>query len=259
MEAQSNLLEKKKPWGLNQTQLKLIAVLSMLVDHLVYGIFEVGLYQNIISASNIAIGGSYVTSAMMEKLEFFGRIVIGRIAFPLFCFFIVQGFMHTRNRMKYALRLLIFAFISEVPFDLVSSNVIFDPNYQNVFFTLFLGLAALIIIEKFANQPLIRIIGTIACIFAAKYLKTDYDMFGVMLIILMYFVRFNKFQNLMVGMSTRYFYGFYYQMIAFALMYLYNGERGKGLKYFFYAFYPVHLLLIYFLRMYIASNPIAIF
>lgn len=259
MEAQSNLLEKKKPWGLNQTQLKLIAVLSMLVDHLVYGIFEVGLYQNIISALNITIGGSYVTSAMMEKLEFFGRIVIGRIAFPLFCFFIVQGFMHTRNRMKYALRLLIFAFISEVPFDLVSSNTVFDPNYQNVFFTLFLGLAALIIIEKFANQPLIRIIGAIACIFAAKYLRTDYDMFGVMLIILMYFVRFNKFQNLMVGMSTRYFYGFYYQMTAFALMYLYNGERGKGLKYFFYAFYPVHLLLIYFLRMYIASNPIAIF
>ncbi|WP_058260595.1 TraX family protein [Fenollaria timonensis] len=259
MEAQSNLLEKKKPWGLNQTQLKFIAILSMLVDHLVYGIFEVGLYQNIISASNIAIGGSYVTSAMMEKLEFFGRIVIGRIAFPLFCFFIVQGFMHTRNRMKYALRLLIFAFISEVPFDLVSSNVIFDPNYQNVFFTLFLGLAALIIIEKFANQPLIRIIGTIACIIVAKYLRSDYDMFGVMLIILMYFVRFNKFQNLMVGMSTRYFYGFYYQMTAFALMYLYNGERGKGLKYFFYAFYPVHLLLIYFLRMYIASNPIAIF
>ena len=89
MEAQSNLLEKKKPWGLNQTQLKFIAILSMLVDHLVYGIFEVGLYQNIISASNITIGGSYVTSAMMEKLEFFGRIVIGRIAFPLFCFFIV--------------------------------------------------------------------------------------------------------------------------------------------------------------------------
>lgn len=259
MEAQSNLLEKKKPWGLNQTQLKFIAILSMLVDHLVYGIFEVGLYRNFISATDITIGGSYVTDEMLNKLEFFGRIVIGRVAFPLFCFFIVQGFMHTRNRMKYALRLLIFAFISEVPFDLVSFNVICNPNYQNVFFTLFLGLAALIIIEKFANQPLIRIIGTIACIFAAKYLRTDYDMFGVMLIILMYFVRFNKFQNLIVGMSTRYFYGFYYQMTAFALMYLYNGERGKGLKYFFYAFYPVHLLLIYFLRMYIASSPIAIF
>ena len=84
-------------------------------------------------------------------------------------------------------------------------------------------------------------------------------MFGVILIVLMYFVRFNKFQNLLVGLSTRYFYGFFYQMSAFVLMYFYNGERGKGFKYFFYAFYPVHLLLIYFLRMYIASNPIAIF
>ncbi len=182
MEAQTKLFENKKIWGLNQTQLKFIAILSMLVDHLVYGIFEVGLYQNIISAANITIGGSYVTGEMMDKIHFFGRIVIGRVAFPLFCFFIVQGFMHTRNRMKYALRLFIFAFISEVPFDLVSSNTIFDPNYQNVFFTLFL-----------------------------------------------------------------------------VLMYLYNGERGKGFKYFFYAFYPVHLLLIYFLRMYIAKNPIAIF
>lgn len=259
METQSNLLEEKKPWGLNQTQLKFIAILSMLVDHLVYGIFDVGLYQNIISATNITIGGSYVTSAMLNNIFFYGRIVIGRTAFPLFCFFIVQGFMHTRNRMKYALRLLIFAFISEVPFDLVSSNVIFDPNYQNVFFTLFLGLAALIIIEKYANRPLIRIIGTLACIFAAKLLRTDYDIFGVLLIILMYFVRFNKFQNLVLGISTRFYYGFYYQMPAFVLMYLYNGERGKGFKYFFYAFYPVHLLLIYFLRMYIASNPIAIF
>ena len=259
MEAQTKLFENKKIWGLNQTQLKFIAILSMLVDHLVYGIFEVGLYQNIINAANITIGGSYVTGEMMDKIHFFGRIVIGRIAFPFFCFFIVQGFMHTRNRMKYALRLFIFAFISEVPFDLVSSNTIFDPNYQNVFFTLFLGLAALIIIEKFANQPFIRIAGVLLCIFAAKFLRTDYDIFGVILIILMYFVRFNKFQNLMVGMSTRFFYGFYYQMTAFVLMYLYNGERGKGFKYFFYAFYPVHLLLIYFLRMYIAKNPIAIF
>ncbi|WP_215493192.1 TraX family protein [Fenollaria sporofastidiosus] len=259
METETKLLEEKKVWGLNQTQLKFIAILSMLVDHLVYGIFEVGLYQNIINAANITIAGSYVTGAMMDKIHFIGRIVIGRIAFPLFCFFIVQGFIHTRNRMKYALRLFIFALISEVPFDLVSSNVVFDPNYQNVFFTLFLGLAALIIIEKFANQPLIRIAGVLLCIFAAKFLKTDYDMFGVILIVLMYFVRFNKFQNLLVGISTRYFYGFFYQMSAFVLMYFYNGERGKGFKYFFYAFYPVHLLLIYFLRMYIASNPIAIF
>lgn len=259
METQTNLLEEKKVWGLNQTQLKFIAILSMLVDHLVYGIFEVGLYQNIISASNITIAGSYVTSNMMNNIHFYGRILIGRIAFPLFCFFIVQGFIHTRNRMKYALRLLIFAFISEVPFDLVSSNVIFDPGYQNVFFTLFLGLAALIIIEKFANMPIIRILGTLACIFLAEYLKTDYGMFGVILIILMYFVRFNKFQNLVVGLSTRYFYGFFYQMTSFVLMYFYNGEKGKGFKYFFYAFYPVHLTLIYFLRMYIAKNPIAIF
>ena len=76
MEAQSNLLEKKKPWGLNQTQLKFIAILSMLVDHLVYGIFEVGLYRNFISATDITIGGSYVTDEMLNKLEFFGRIVM---------------------------------------------------------------------------------------------------------------------------------------------------------------------------------------
>ena len=104
-----------KQQGISGYWLKLIAVISMLIDHTSAVILE-------------QIPG-------LEAPAFFMRI-IGRAAFPIYCFLLVEGFYHTRSRAKYAGRLFLFALISEVPFDLAFSRRMWDFSSNNVFFTL---------------------------------------------------------------------------------------------------------------------------
>ena len=122
---------------------------------------------------------------------------IGRLAFPIFCFFLVEGFEHTRDRKKYALRLFLFALISEIPFDLAFSARVLEFEYQNVFFTLLIGLLTLLafhaVEERKDWHPLIRTI-LLAMVVAAGmglalWMKTDYDAKGVMCILLLYVFR----------------------------------------------------------------------
>ncbi|MBQ2453108.1 MAG: hypothetical protein II497_01520, partial [Lachnospiraceae bacterium] len=97
------------------TALKLIAVVSMLIDH---------------------------TGDVLFPGQLWLRY-IGRLAFPIYCFLIVEGFIHTRNVMKYMARLLVFGIVSEIPFDLAFFGEISYPGYQNVFWTLLLGLMSI--------------------------------------------------------------------------------------------------------------------
>ena len=108
-----------KQQGISGYWLKVIAVVSMLIDHTSAVILE-------------QIPG-------LENPAFLMRI-IGRLAFPIYCFLLVEGFMHTRDREKYALRLGCFAAVSEIPFDLAFNGKVLEVGYQNVFFTLLLGL-----------------------------------------------------------------------------------------------------------------------
>lgn len=245
--------------GLNNTNIKIIAIISMFIDHFIATIFDAGIFQNYIDINNIKINGHIFTQDMINNIYIYGRMWIGRIAFPLFCFLIVQGFMHTRSKKKYAIRLFVFALISEIPFDLAFNNTFFTLKYQNVFFTLFLGLISLILIERFSNQLYLRIFCAIATAVLAECLNTDYGMFGVLLIQMLYFLRYNKFQQLVFGVFAYGAQKVYYQISAFVIMLFYNNERGKNLKYFFYIFYPAHLLLLHGLKVYIAHNPINIF
>ncbi len=192
--------------------------------------------------------------------------IIGRIAFPIYCFLIVQGFIYTRNVGKYCLRLFAFAIISEVAFDIAFNYTIFELYSNNVFFTLGLGLLGIVILSRIEkiydvfkdkmNKTRINIsclllcIGflTITYVLADDVFRSDYGFSGVLCIVLMYIFRNNIIIGYSLGvLSTAILNYSSIQLYAlFGLLFImnYNGEKGKSTKYFFYLYYPLHILLI---------------
>lgn len=217
-----------KKAGLSSTALKIIAITTMLVDH--------------IAATQGIHGSVYM---VMRG--------IGRLSFPIFCFLIAEGAVHTRDIMKYAARLGIFAVISEIPYDLAFNNTIWYPQRQNVFFTLFLGLVILMLFQWAKEQPgrlVIWILAAAAAMWMAEELNSDYGYAGVMLILLFYLLRplpWWKYPVIAGAMALVWHSGLQvYALLAFPLFWLYSGAKGRGLnKYVFYGFYPVHLLILW--------------
>jgi hypothetical protein len=127
---------------LSGSSLKILALVCMLIDHIGAAILYEGI---LLPRAPIIIG------TPLHKLYLFYRVLrfIGRIAFPIFCFLLIQGFLYTSNRKRYVTRLGIFALISEIPFDLALNNRILEFTHQNVFFTLFIGLLILMLMEHF--------------------------------------------------------------------------------------------------------------
>lgn len=121
--------------------------------------------------------------------------LIGRLGFPIFCFLLIEGFLHTRNVWKYAFRLFLFSLISEIPFDLAFRGELFNTGYQNVFFTLLLGLLALIFIQmaekKLPGKKVLQYLFVIPVtvvfmLIAGMFIKCDYGSMGVLTIVVMY-------------------------------------------------------------------------
>ena len=246
----------KRFTGFSGTTLKLFALITMLIDHIGAIVLETGLLPKISSSilSGRPTGYSPNDYAFWVNVDTVLRL-IGRLAFPIYCFLLVEGFLHTRSAARYALRLGLFALISEIPFDLSLYNQLFVNNMQNVFFTLFLGLLAMMgmqyaerLLEQYAPKlRLLSVLPFIVCALFAGLLRTDYDVFGVLFIGVLYLTRQNKRQQCIVGAI-----GVAWEItapLAFLPIYFYNGERGRlKLKYAFYAFYPLHLLLLALIR-----------
>ena len=125
---------------LSGSTLKLIAVISMFIDHAAH------ILMNSFDFMGVKIYGNYTVYYVLR--------LVGRLAFPIFCFLIVEGFLHTRNVKKYCMRLAIFAVISEIPFNLMLSGKLIDLNHQNVYFTLLFGVIALELYKYFDNHLL---------------------------------------------------------------------------------------------------------
>lgn len=193
-------------------------------------------------------------------------VFIGRIAMPLFCFFTVQAIIYTSDYKKYFLRMLIFAIVSEIPFDLAFHGNPFYLSSQNVIFTLLIGGLVIFLIDqisrtnksfalKFVESTLVILAGA----FLATFLKTDYSYKGVIAIALLYLGRYNRFLTclaILIGFLFEFqvwgavipkSYGFVY--LSIPLLMLYNGKKGKQNKWAFYIFYPAHLLVIYMLKL----------
>ena len=236
--------------GISGSTIKIIAIVSMLIDHI--GAVVVYRYINYTyRQGNIASDAIYDLYNLLRS--------IGRWGFPIFCFLLVEGFLHTRSVAKYALRLGLFALISEIPFNLAFSGQIFYPGYQNVFFTLFIGLLVMICFRAVertnlhtAVKALLFLAALIAGYFIAVFLCTDYNGIGVCCILIIYFFRNNKSLQLLAGSLA-----FMWEVpapMAFIPIAFYNGKRGLKMKYFFYAFYPVHLLLLHFTTCFLGLN-----
>lgn len=203
---------------LNSFQLKCIAIVTMVIDH---------------------------TGAILFPGELLFRY-IGRISFPIFCYLLVEGFSHTRDIWKYMMRLGIFAFISEIPYDLAFRNTCWDIERQNVFFTLLFGLVMMYAMKFCFTWPE-KIVVVILTMWVSVVLKTDYNYKGILLISIYYFLRNYKWPKLGFGAIWNLFWGEIQRcgILASVFLLAYNGEKGRSLKYFFYAFYPIHLLVLY--------------
>ncbi len=204
------------------TVLKLIACLSMFIDHL----------------------GAVCFSEMM------GFRIIGRLAFPIYCFLLVEGAVHTHDMKKYILRMGIFALISEVPFDLAFYHRLVYTGHQNVFFTLGLGLLAICFLEHLdIPDVLYKLLVIIAAGLIAEFFNTDYGFTGIAVICVFYYLREQPQLKYPIAAILLAAMGGVevYAVLALIPILLYNGQRGrqtKDMQYGFYIFYPAHLLLL---------------
>ncbi len=176
---------------------------------------------------------------------------IGRTTMLLMLFFLSEGLTYTKSVKRYAARLLLWAFLSEIPFDLAFHRRIFYPQSQNVFFTLFLALLAIWAMRALHDKPYLYLPVIAACMVCAWALKSDYGFHGVVAACVIEFFHKNKILSYCAGCAVMTLFSLK-EITAFlgvVPIVLYNGKRGPRLKYLFYVFYPTHLLLLYLLRI----------
>lgn len=227
---------------LSGAELKLIAIISMLADHV-----------------NKALIYPYLESNH-GFLAFISDVfdIIGRIAFPLFCFMLVEGYFKTRNRKKYLLNLLLFGVISEVPFDMFTTASFFNMNWNNVMFTLALVLVTVWIIDTLKEKMqkrskalwyLVSILIVLVMCIVSMSLSLDYEHHAIL--IGYFFYLFHDMPVFAISFGYASMFKEPWALLGFGLTLTYNGERGKQHKMLYYWFYPVHLLILGLLRLYL--------
>lgn len=231
---------KENRFGLSGNALKVIALITMFIDHT---------GAVLVQRTRMFPAFSGEEWALLNRSYEMLRNV-GRVAFPIFLFLLVEGFIHTRNPRKYLLRMLFFALVSEIPFNLALSGQLINPNFQNVYWELSMGLVLLMVL-RFAERAklpsvlfsVFSVSVTAAATLAAELLQFDYGLYGILSIAILYFFRSNRLTQALAGGLS-----FWWELpapLAFLAVACYNGKRGRGIKYAFYIFYPAHLLLLY--------------
>ncbi|MCR5734566.1 MAG: conjugal transfer protein TraX [Lachnospiraceae bacterium] len=233
--------------GLSGSTLKMIAYVLMIIDHSAAMLVMPYIEQNV---GNIP----YERLAFLLNLHDIMRKV-GRIAFPIFCFLLVEGYVHTKNIYKYEASILVTALVSEPFFDLALHRQPIYWGYQNVCFTLFVCLVVVHVVDKCVLKSdyniflkmLIFAAATCGSMQLLYLMKTDYSYKGVFAVTLMFLFRMIRPVALFAGEAI-----FDYEPTAFfsiiPLM-LYNGKRGFKTKYLFYLVYPGHLFLIWLVSL----------
>lgn len=232
-------MDRKKAKGLNSNGLKIMACIFMLCDHIGAVLME--------------------DNAVMRA--------VGRLAFPVFAFLLAEGYKHTSDKRKYFVRLIIFALISEVPFDLTFYGRIFSFERQNIFFTLAAGIIIMYAADIASSRRFFSLALIVISISLTFFLKFDYSICGLAFIVLFYLwgpetgdagfienIKSNLGFIIFSGVLWFLFYGIkqIYAVFSIIPITLYNGRYGrKGYKYIFYLFYPIHLLVLLLIKKFI--------
>lgn len=227
---------------LSGSALKMIAIITMLIDHTAFVLLS--RYEPATQTLFTMHGKGYSLYRICRD--------IGRVAFPIFCFLLIEGFLHTRSRLKYGRNLLLFALISEIPWNFMHTDN-WRYEKQNVFFTLLLGYLACWAIEYFWEKQYLIVLCLLILLTASVYLKADYGWKGFIFIVIMYVLRMDKPAQAIVGSCWLSYE--WKACFAFISINMYNGERGfirsKWAKYLFYIFYPLHITVLVLLRRYL--------
>lgn len=314
--------------GISGSTVKLVGIITMFIDHFAAVVLARILIRILMSDGR--------TDQFNDLYSIYSVLrMVGRLGFPIFCFLLVEGFDKTRSRAKYALRLGVFALISEIPFDLAFSARVLEFGYQNVYFTLFLGMLVLCVYDFLEKHKLPNVVRGLLCAvgvvvsgawlrqfswqyiqrYILQYISEFIEVrnaetvvfwgicFLIVILLLLYGRRMGTDRTLTVGANLMVLFLFMwladflqtdysgmgvltitviyifrrYKVLAMAggcvvltLMALnevpafltlipvakYNGKRGLKLKYFFYAFYPVHLLLLWLVTWFMGTSSI---
>ena len=231
---------------MNSFQLKLLASLCMLLDHVGVVFFEERL-----SAAGYELLGNMLLNTPLAgiSLLYTALRLIGRLAFPIYAYQLTEGTQHTRSPGHYMLRLGLLGLLSELPFDLALSGSQFTWQNQNIFWTLLLGAAAIFAFQHTTQPAWLRWAWPVAAAAATELLRTDYGWYGILIIVLFYLTRQDKQKRaawLVVPLAL--------QMTApLALLPINraNGQKGPDPKWAFYLFYPAHLLALYAMKVWL--------
>lgn len=246
------LESKRREIGFSHNALIIVAMFTMLIDHIGYVLikngklygYDLALYENAISLTEAKPWLTLYTICRM----------IGRISFPIYAFLIVEGFRRTNNIFKYILRILMLAIISEIPYDLMIFNKCLSSDclmLQNVLFTYFIGLIMLLFVRALNSiSEVLSLVPAVLAVLACFFLKTDYWLEGIILIYIYYMFRYDlnvKCLFMLIVtflMSIQHYYGF--GVLSVFFIYFYDGQKGYfDLKRFPYLFYPLHMLVLY--------------
>ncbi len=214
----------------NASILKCIAVFTMLIDHI-----------------GIMLAGTGVNMVVYSILR-----CVGRLAFPLFCFLLVEGFVHTRSCGKYILRIFLFAILSEIPYDLLNFGNFINLTHNNILFTFTIAIGMLFLLSKCVGKGTKGIVAAIiiVTVFAGLSVcfRTEYSWRCIFIVAFFYIARSNfMMRNISVAAILLIDTSWVGLMALFALIPIngYNGEKGKFPKWIGYAFYPIHILILW--------------
>lgn len=233
------------PFSFTSRDLKWIALITMILDHIGAALIEAGIFHyDSTLIDTIPNGALWFACDVLLRM-------IGRLSFPIFAFLLVEGFLHTRNKKRYAIQLFLFACLSEQPFDLAFA----EPQYQNIFFTLWISFCVMWLCEHVRERKWMQGISVLLGCALVWSIQSDHGVLGVLLILVFYFFHEDrKKRNLCAGAILLYetWAMLGVGLLSLYLLSFYNGLPGNSkYKYFFYLCYPIHLGILVILKGYL--------